>query len=99
MTRQLMAWLGLLASGVEILGLSTYVAAAAGESNSTHTLNTVLELALAHNPTMAGAQGYMRQSRGEQVAAGASTHRFLDTPGVGAFAIRAPGCRLLSERS
>jgi cobalt-zinc-cadmium efflux system outer membrane protein len=66
-----MAWLGLLVSGIEILGLSTYVAAAAGESNSTHTLNTVLELALAHNPTMAGAQGYMRQSRGEQVAAGA----------------------------
>ena len=71
MTHQLMAWLGLLVSGVEILGLSTYVAAAAGESNSTHTLNTVLELELAHNPTMAGAQGYMRQSRGEQVAAGA----------------------------
>jgi cobalt-zinc-cadmium efflux system outer membrane protein len=66
-----MAWLGILASGVEILGLSTYVAAAAGEPNPTHTLNTVLELALAHNPTMAGAQGYMRQSRGEQVAAGA----------------------------
>ncbi len=71
MTRQLMAWLGILVSGVEILGLSTYVAAAAGEPNPTHTLNTVLELALAHNPTMAGAQGYMRQSRGEQVAAGA----------------------------
>jgi outer membrane protein, heavy metal efflux system len=71
MTHQLMAWLGLLVSGIEILGMSTYVAAAAGESNSTHTLNTVLELALAHNPTMAGAQGYMRQSRGEQVAAGA----------------------------
>ena len=71
MTRQLMAWLGILASGVEILGLSTYMAAAAGEPNPTHTLNTVLELALAHNPTMAGAQGYMRQSRGEQVAAGA----------------------------
>jgi cobalt-zinc-cadmium efflux system outer membrane protein len=66
-----MAWLGILASGVEILGLSTYVAAAAGDPNPTHTLNTVLELALAHNPTMAGAQGYMRQSRGEQVAAGA----------------------------
>jgi cobalt-zinc-cadmium efflux system outer membrane protein len=66
-----MAWLGILVSGVEILGLSTYVAAAAGEPNPTHTLNTVLELALEHNPTMAGAQGYMRQSRGEQVAAGA----------------------------
>lgn len=71
MTRQLIAWLGILASGVEILGLSPYAAAAAGEPNATHTLNTVLELALEHNPTMAGAQGYMRQSRGQQVAAGA----------------------------
>ncbi|MDE3049713.1 MAG: hypothetical protein KGJ48_07410, partial [Nitrospirota bacterium] len=71
MTRQLIAWLGILASGVEILGLSPYVAAAAGEPNATQTLNTVLELALEHNPAMAGAQGYMRQSRGQQVAAGA----------------------------
>ncbi|MBU6481465.1 MAG: TolC family protein [Nitrospirae bacterium] len=71
MTRQLIAWLGILVSGVEILCLSPYVAAAAGEPNATQTLNTVLELALEHNPAMAGAQGYMRQSRGQQVAAGA----------------------------
>ena len=71
MTRQLIAWLGILASGIEILGLSPYVAAAVGEPNATQTLNTVLELALEHNPAMAGAQGYMRQSRGQQVAAGA----------------------------
>ena len=71
MTRQLIAWLGILASGIEILGLSPYAAAAAGEPNATQTLNTVLELALEHNPAMAGAQGYMRQSRGQQVAAGA----------------------------
>lgn len=71
MTRQLIAWLGILASGIEIMGLSPYAAAAAGEPNATQTLNTVLELALEHNPAMAGAQGYMRQSRGQQVAAGA----------------------------
>ena len=71
MTHQLIAWLGILASGVEILCLSSYVAAAAGEPTSTHTLHTVIELALEHNPTMAGAQGYMRQSRGQQVTAGA----------------------------
>ncbi len=71
MTRQLKAWLGMLASGVAILGLSTHVAAAAGEPSATHTLHTVLELALAHNPTIAGAQGVMQQSRGQQVAAGA----------------------------
>jgi outer membrane protein, heavy metal efflux system len=64
MTRQYIAWLG-------ILVLSTSGVAAAGEPNATQTLNTVLELALEHNPAMAGAQGYMRQSRGQQVAAGA----------------------------
>lgn len=69
MTRQLIAWLGNLVSGVVILGLS--ISAAAGEPTSTHTLTTVLELALEHNPAMAGAQGDMRQSRGQQVAAGA----------------------------
>lgn len=64
MTRQLIAWLG-------VLVLSTSGVPAAGEPNATQTLNTVLELALEHNPAMAGAQGYMRQSRGQQVAAGA----------------------------
>ena len=71
MTRQLIAGLGILASGVAILCLSSYVAAATGESTSTHTLHNVLALALEHNPTMAGAQGAMRQSRGQQVSAGA----------------------------
>ncbi len=64
MIRQLIGWLGILA-------LSTSGLAVAGEPGSTHTLGTVLELALAHNPAMAGAQGTMSQSRGQQVAAGA----------------------------
>jgi cobalt-zinc-cadmium efflux system outer membrane protein len=64
MIRQLIGWLG-------ILILSTSGLATAGEPSSTHTLSTVLELALAHNPVMAGAQGTMSQSRGQQVAAGA----------------------------
>lgn len=69
MTRQLMAWLGFLVSGVQLLSLSTY--AATSEPHSAYTLNTVIGLALERNPTMAGAQGYVRQSRGQQVAAGA----------------------------
>ncbi len=69
MTRQLMAWLGFLVSGVQLLSLSTY--AATSEPHSVYTLNTVIGLALERNPTMAGAQGYVRQSRGQQVAAGA----------------------------
>ncbi|MEY4706080.1 MAG: hypothetical protein RL042_2285 [Nitrospirota bacterium] len=64
MIRQLIGWLGILA-------LSASGVAAAGEPGSAHTLSRVLELALAHNPAMAGAQGAMSQSRGQQVAAGA----------------------------
>ena len=69
MTHQLIAWLGFLVSGALLLSPSSY--AVASEPNAAYTLNTVIELALEHNPTMAGAQGYMRQSRGQQVAAGA----------------------------
>jgi len=69
MTRQLMAWVGFLVAGVQLLSPNSH--AAATEPNAAYTLNTVIELALEHNPTMAGAQGYMQQSRGQQVAAGA----------------------------
>jgi outer membrane protein, heavy metal efflux system len=69
MTRQLMAGLGLLASGAQLMSLSSY--AMASEPNAAYTLNTVIDLALERNPIMAGAQGYIRQSRGQQVAAGA----------------------------
>ena len=69
MTRQLMAWLWFLVSGAQLLSPSSY--AVASEPNAVYTLNTVIQLALERNPTMAGAQGYMRQSRGQQVAAGA----------------------------
>ena len=69
MTRQLLAGLGILASGAQLMGLSSY--AIASEPTAAYTLNTVIDLALERNPTMAGAQGYIRQSRGQQVAAGA----------------------------
>jgi outer membrane protein, heavy metal efflux system len=69
MTRQLMAWVGFLVAGAQLLSPSSH--AAASEPNAAYTLNTVIELALEHNPIMAGAQGYMQQSRGQQVAAGA----------------------------
>jgi outer membrane protein, heavy metal efflux system len=69
MTRQLMARVGFLVAGAQLLSPSSH--AAASEPNAAYTLNTVIELALEHNPTMAGAQAYMQQSRGQQVAAGA----------------------------
>jgi cobalt-zinc-cadmium efflux system outer membrane protein len=64
-----MAWLGFLVSGAQLLSPSSY--AVASEPNDAYTLNTVIELALERNPTMAGAQGVVQQSRGQQVAAGA----------------------------
>lgn len=82
MIRQLIWWLGILA-------LSTSGLATAGEPGSTHTLNTVLELALAHNPAMAGAQGTMSQSRGQQVAAGAYLNPSI-SGAAGRGAIRDP---------
>ena len=100
MTRQLIARLGILALGVQILGLSPYVAvvAAAGEPNPTHTLSTVLELALAHNPTMAGAQGYMRQSRGQQVTAGAYPNpSIVGTVGPGAIRDPTTGVKIIER--
>jgi outer membrane protein, heavy metal efflux system len=69
MTRQLIAWQGFLVLGAQLLSPSSY--AVASEPNAAYTLNTVIELALERNPTIAGAQGAMRQSRGQQVAAGA----------------------------
>jgi len=69
MTRQFMACLGFLVSGAQLLSPSSY--AVASEPNAAYTLNTVIDLALERNPIMAGAQGSMRQSRGQQVAAGA----------------------------
>lgn len=91
MIRQLIGWLG-------ILVLSTSGVAAAGEPNATHTLNTVLELALAHNPAMAGAQGYMRQSRGQQVAAGAYLNPSISgSAGPGAIRDPSTGVKIIER--
>ena len=87
MTRQHMAWLGFLVSGVQLLSLSMY--AAASEPNSTYSLNTVIELALERNPTVAGAQGLMRERRGDQVVAGAYPNPSI-LGSVGKGAIRDP---------
>lgn len=69
MTRQHMAWLGFLVTGIQLLSLSTN--GAAGEPNSAYSLNVVIELALERNPTVAGAKGLIREHRGHQVVAGA----------------------------
>ncbi len=87
MTRQHMAWLRFLVSGVQLLSLSMY--AAASEPSSAYSLNTVIELALERNPTVAGAQGLMRERRGDQVVAGAYPNPSI-LGSVGKGAIRDP---------
>ena len=97
MTHQLIAWLGFLVSGALLLSPSSY--AVASEPNAAYTLNTVIELALEHNPTMAGAQGYMRQSRGQQVAAGAYLNPSISGV-VGRGSIRDPSTGVnITERT
>src|SRR5207237_5202094 len=88
MSRRLMAWMGRLLSGLQLLGLSTGTQASA-PNPTTHTLNTVIELALERNPTIAGAQGLVRQSRGQQFAAGAYPNPSI-SGSAGRGAIRDP---------
>jgi len=88
MSRRLMAWMGLLLSGLQLLGLSTGTQASA-PNPTTYTLITVIELALEHNPTIAGAQGMVRQSRGQQFAAGAYPNPSI-SGSAGRGAIRDP---------
>jgi cobalt-zinc-cadmium efflux system outer membrane protein len=82
-----MAWLGFLVLSAQLLSESSH--AVASEPNPAYTLNTVIELALERNPSMAGAQGSMRQSRGQQVAAGAYLNPSI-TGFAGQGAIRDP---------
>jgi cobalt-zinc-cadmium efflux system outer membrane protein len=69
MTRQLIAWLGFLVLGEQLLSLSSY--AVASESNSAYTLTKVIDLALQHNPAMDGAEAVLEQSQGQRITAGA----------------------------
>ena len=97
MTRQLMAWLGFLVSGTQLLIPSSY--AVASEPNAAYTLNTVIELALERNPTMAGSQGVVQQSRGQQVAAGAYLNPSI-SGSVGRGSIRDPSTGVsITERT
>lgn len=97
MTHQQMAWLGFLVSGAQLLSPSTY--AVASEPNATYTLNAVIELALERNPTLAEAQGYVRQSRGQQVAAGAYPNPTI-TGSAGRGSIRDPSTGVtITERT
>ncbi|MGH7209113.1 MAG: TolC family protein, partial [Nitrospiraceae bacterium] len=98
MSRRLMAWMGPLLSGLQLLGLST--GTQASEPNPTiYTLNRVIELALERNPTIAGAQGLIRQSQGQRVAAGAYPNPSI-SGSAGRGAIRDPSTGVtITERT
>ena len=53
------------------LTMAKTVASAADDGPRQFSIGEIITLALERNPAMAGAEGYMRQSRGQQVAAGA----------------------------
>jgi cobalt-zinc-cadmium efflux system outer membrane protein len=96
MTRQLLVWLGFLVSGTLLLSPSSY--AVASDPHAAYTLNTVIELALARNPTMAGAQGAMQQSRGQQVAAGAYLNPLISgVAGPGAIRDPSTGVKVIER--
>ncbi|RJQ47337.1 MAG: TolC family protein [Gaiellales bacterium] len=88
MSHRLMVWLGLVTSGFALLGLGRDVYAD-DTSPTTFTLSAVMELALERNPAVAGAQGLLKQSRGQVVAAGAYPNPSI-TGTAGRGAIRDP---------
>ena len=53
------------------LAITGAVTSADAEGPQQYALTEIIALALERNPAMAGAEGYMRQSRGQQVTAGA----------------------------
>jgi outer membrane protein, heavy metal efflux system len=77
----------------------TGATAQAGESNPSYSLGDVLALAVQHNPTMAGAEGFVRQSHGNQIAAGAYPNpSFTGSAGRGAIRDPSTGVRV-TERT
>jgi len=97
MSRGFMAWLGATALGTLLLGLSADVQASE-PSPATYTLSKVIELALEHNPTIAGAEGLVRQSQGERVAAGAYPNPLISgSTGPGAIRDPSTGVRILER--
>jgi cobalt-zinc-cadmium efflux system outer membrane protein len=87
-----------MALGTLLLGLSADVRAS--EPNPIiYTLSRVIELALEHNPAIVGAQGLVRQSRGERLAAEAYPNPSISgSAGPGAIRDPSTGARI-TERT
>ena len=86
MAVQLIMVLWLVMSGVILAWEETQ---AAEPNPIPYSLNTIIEVALERNPAMAGAQGVVQQSRGQQIAAGAYLNPSI-SGAAGRGAIRDP---------
>jgi cobalt-zinc-cadmium efflux system outer membrane protein len=75
------------------------VVTAAEPAVSAYSLADILTIAVAHNPALAGAEGLVRQSHGQQIAAGAYPNPSLSgTAGRGAIRDPSNGVRI-TERT
>lgn len=62
---------------------------------TTYSLDNIVALALEHSPTMAGAEGFLKQSRGQQISAGAYPNPSISgTAGRGAIRDPSTGVRV-----
>jgi cobalt-zinc-cadmium efflux system outer membrane protein len=75
------------------------IALAAEPSTPSYSLDDVLALALRHSPTLAGAEGLVKQSHGQQIAAGAYPNPSISAA-AGRGAIRDPSTGVrITERT
>ncbi|HEX7765956.1 MAG TPA: TolC family protein [Nitrospira sp.] len=85
----------LLLSGVGGLSRTAGTAWAADPLTGTYSLDSIVALAIERSPTLAGAEGFVRQSHGQQVAAGAYPNPSLSgTAGRGAIRDPSTGARI-----
>ena len=83
-----------------IVGLNLNVAMARAEESRSapYSLSEIVTLAIERSPTIAGAHGAMKQSRGQQIAAGAYLNPSVSgTVAPGLFVTPAPACTLSNE--
>jgi len=89
----------MLTASVAVPALASSAASAAAENQKAYTLSDIITLALEHNPAIAGAQGVVQQSRGQQVAAGAYLNPSISgSTGPGAIRDPSSGVRI-TERT
>lgn len=89
----------LLLSGVDGLSQSTGTAWAIDPLHGIYSLDSIVALAIERSPVLAGAEGFVRQSHGQQIAAGAYPNPSLSgTAGRGAIRDPSTGARI-TERT